>query len=341
MGDEMAKSAALSIARLLPLAGGKGGIPQLGYGVYQCPAEITASTTLHALRTGYCHIDTAGIYRNEHAVVSGVSQFLSENPSIPRSEIFISSKLAPGIVGYEGAKNAIAQSLEHFRRVLRAGDRRLSVPATRPDGRSRRAWPGYAGGDDGRELTAEDGLGYIDLYLIHAPSGSLKQRNGAWRAMVEAQERGEIKHLGVSNYGVRHLNELEEFIKSEEAAGRNGGKLEVWQGEIHPWLSRHDIREWCEERGVVIQAYSPLVRGQKWGDPLLRDVKKRTGKTEAEILVRWSLQMGFVPLPKSEQDHRIEQNADVFDFELTEEEVKRLDTGRYEPCSWDPTRWDT
>ncbi|EPS45909.1 hypothetical protein H072_96 [Dactylellina haptotyla CBS 200.50] len=330
-------SAALSIARRLSLSGGKGGIPQLGYGVYQCPAAKTTATTLHALQTGYRHIDTAGIYRNEHAVVAATTQFLSANPSVTRSDIFISTKFAPHLQGYEAARNSIAQSLSHFRNPLAPGDRRLKLPANRPDGRSRSAWP-----DDpefSKEKTENDGLGYIDLYLIHAPSGSLNDRNGAWRALVEAQERGEIKHLGVSNYGVRHLRELYDFIAAEERAGRPGGKVEVWQGEIHPWLSRHDIREFCEEHGIVIQAYSPLARATKFGDKLLREVKERTGKSEAQILVRWSLQMGFVPLPKSERNDRIEENAAVFDFELTEEEVKKLDTGRYEPSSWDPTVW--
>lgn len=308
-------SRVLSIARRLPLSSGKGSIPQLGYGVYQCPAAKTTATTLHALQTGYRHIDTAGVYRNEHAVIAATTQFLALNSTIPRSSLFISTK-----------------------NPLALDDPRLELPATRPNGVDTSGWPKDP--EFNAPRTEEDGLGYIDLYLIHAPSGTLKERNGAWKAMVEAQQRGEIKHLGVSNYGVRHLRELLEFIEQEEREGRPGGKIEVWQGEIHPWLSRHDVRAFCEEFGIVIQAYSPLVRGQKWGDPLLKEAVERTGKTEAQVLVRWSLQMGFVPLPKSEKNDRITKNADVFDFELTEEEIKRLDTGKYEPCTqWDPTVW--
>ncbi|EWC47290.1 hypothetical protein DRE_03409 [Drechslerella stenobrocha 248] len=304
------------------------------------PAAKTTAATLHALQTGYRHIDTAGIYRNEHAVVTATAQFLAANTGVKRSDIFISTKFAPHLTGYEAAKNAIAQSLSHFRTPLAAGDARLDGPAVRPDGRARSAWPEDKAFSVAAEAkTAADGLGYIDLYLIHAPSGTLAERNGAWKAMVEAQARGEVKHLGVSNYGVRHLEELYEFIGVEEAAGRNGGKVEVWQGEVHPWLGRADVRRFCEERGIVVQAYCPLVRAQRFGDPLLEGARERTGKTEAQILVRWSLQMGFVPLPKSERNERIEENADVFDFELTEEEVKTLDTGKYEPCSWDPTVW--
>ncbi|KAF3921305.1 hypothetical protein ABW21_db0208225 [Orbilia brochopaga] len=332
-------SATLSIGRRLPLSSGKGSIPQLGYGVYQCPAAKTTATTLHALQTGYRHVDTAGIYRNEHAVVAATARFLAANPSVSRRDIFISTKLAPGITGYEGTKNAIAQSLSHFRNPLVDGDPRLLEPAVRPDGVSAVAWPNDP--EFAKIKTEEDGLGYIDLYLIHAPSGTLAHRNGEWKAMLEAQQRGEIKHLGVSNYGVRHLRELYEFIAAEDAAGRGGGKVEVWQGELHPWLSRADIRRFCEEKGIVIQAYCPIVRGLRFGDPLLRGPKERTGKTEAQILIRWSLQMGLVPLPKSERNERIEENADVFDFELTEEEVKMMDTGKYEPCAWDPTVWES
>ncbi|KAJ6258542.1 hypothetical protein Dda_6586 [Drechslerella dactyloides] len=301
------------------------------------PAVKTTATTLHALQTGYRHVDTAEIYRNEHAVVAATARFLAANPSVSRSDIFVSTKLAPALTGYEAAKNAIAQSLSHFRTPLPTDDPRLSQPALRPDGVASTAWPGDP--EFEKSKTAGDGLGYIDLYLIHAPSGTVAERNAEWKAMVEAQTRGEIKHLGVSNYGVRHLRELYEFIASEEAAGRDGGRVEVWQGETHPWLGRADIRRFCEEKGIVIQAYCPLVRGQRFGDPLLKGPKERTGKTEAQILIRWSLQMGFVPLPKSERNERIEENANVFDFELTPEEVKMIDTGKYEPCSWDPTVW--
>ncbi|KAK6337819.1 hypothetical protein TWF696_001298 [Orbilia brochopaga] len=337
LGMEGDMSATLSIARRLPLSSGKGSIPQLGYGVYQCPAAKTTATTLHALQTGYRHVDTAGIYRNEHAVVAATSHFLATNPSVSRGDIFISTKLAPALTGYDAAKNAIAQSLSHFRTPLAVEDGRLSSTALRPDGVLAVAWPGDP--EFEKVKTENDGLGYIDLYLIHAPSGTLAERNGEWRAMVEAQKRGEIKHLGVSNYGVRHLRELYEFIEGEEAAGRDGGRVEVWQGELHPWLGRADIRRFCEEKGIVIQAYCPIVRGQRFGDPLLKGPKERTGKSEAQILIRWSLQMGLVPLPKSERNERIEENADVFDFELTPEEVKMMDTGKYEPCAWDPTVW--
>ena len=88
----------------------------------------------------------------------------------------------------------------------------------------------------------------------------------------------------------------------------------------------------------MVEAYCPIVRGQRFGqEGVLRDVANRCGKTEAQVLVRWSLQMGFVPLPKSVTLARIEENADVFGFELTGEEMKALGTKEYSPCAWDPT----
>jgi len=129
-------------------------------------------------------------------------------------------------------------------------------------------------------------------YLIHAPYGGRTARLGSWRALVEAQAKGRIRSIGVSNYGVHHLNELEACIQDlENEHGKNaGGQISVGQWELHPWLTRPDIVSWCEQRGVVIQAYCPLVRGQRLGDKALGQLAKKAGKTEAQVLMRWSLQ---------------------------------------------------
>ncbi|KAL8863977.1 MAG: hypothetical protein Q9174_007498, partial [Haloplaca sp. 1 TL-2023] len=95
--------------------------------------------------------------------------------------------------------------------------------------------------------------------------------------------------------------------------------------------------DWCQKRSVVLQAYSPIVRGQRFEEPVLQPLVKKYGKTPSQVLLRWSLQKGFVPLPKSVTLSRIEENANVYDFELTDEEMKSLETGDYAPCAWDPT----
>lgn len=191
-----------------------------------------------------------------------------------------------------------------------------------------------------QETVNAAGLGYVDCILIHSPYGGSQGRKGAWKALVEAQEQGLTKSIGVSNYGVHHLNELQQHIKEleQERGNGNGGKVDVGQWEIHPWLPRNDIVEWCKKHGTVIEAYSPLVRGQKADDKKLGELAKKHGKTWAQVLVRWSLQMGYVPLPKSVTPERIRENAGVYDFELDEADIRALDMKEsYFVCAWDPT----
>lgn len=186
----------------------------------------------------------------------------------------------------------------------------------------------------------ETGLEYLDLVLIHWPHGQGPEgRKGSWLALVEAVEAGKVRSIGVSNYGVHHLNELEEYIKELESTrgSGKGGVISVGQWEIHPWLTRSDIVEWCRSRNIAVEAYCPIVRGERFGDPKTVALSKKYGKTEAQILLRWSLQKGFVPLVKSVTSSRIKENAGLFDFELTDDEVKDLTTDEYSVCSWDPT----
>jgi diketogulonate reductase-like aldo/keto reductase len=186
---------------------------------------------------------------------------------------------------------------------------------------------------------AETGLSYIDLMLLHAPYGGSANRKGAWRALVEAVEAGKVRSIGVSNYGVHHLDELDKHIaelEAERGGKGKGGVLSVGQWEIHPWCARDDITSWCKARGVAVEAYSPLVRGERWGEPVLKKLADKYGKSEAQILVRWSLQKGYIPLPKSVNEKRVKENADVFDFELTPDEIEELQTDEYSPVCWDP-----
>ncbi|KAL4930262.1 aldo/keto reductase family protein [Aspergillus undulatus] len=173
---------------------------------------------------------------------------------------------------------------------------------------------------------------YFDLILIHAPYGGKEGRLGSWKALVEAQKSGKTRSIGVSNFGVHHLTELQEYITSG-----GGGSIDVGQYEIHPWLARPDITSWLKKHGAVVQAYCPLVRNQRGDEPVLKEIGGKYGKTPAQVLIRWSLQMGFVPLPKSVTPERIRENSEVFDFELDGGDMERLETGRYEPCAWDPT----
>ncbi|ATY60611.1 Aldo keto reductase [Cordyceps militaris] len=184
---------------------------------------------------------------------------------------------------------------------------------------------------------AQTQLGYLDLMLIHSPYGGPDARKGAWRALVECAEAGKVRAIGVSNYGVHHLAELEAYITELEAERGRGGVLSVGQWELHPWLLRREIVHWCRQRGVAVQAYCPLVRGERFGDPKVAALAHKYGKTEAQVLLRWSLQQGFVPLVKTVTPSRVLENADVYDFELTEDEVADMTTDEYSPCTWDPS----
>ena len=143
-----------------------------------------------------------------------------------------------------------------------------------------------------------------------------------------------------SNYGVHHLDELEAHIKELEAergGPGKGGVLSVGQWEVHPRCPRTDIVAWCRARNVVVEAYAPIVRGERFGEPALKKLAEKYGKSEAQVLIRWSLQKGYVPQPKSVRAERIRENAEVYDFELSQEEVKGLETEEYKPVCWDPT----
>ncbi|EED16102.1 aldo-keto reductase (AKR), putative [Talaromyces stipitatus ATCC 10500] len=217
---------------------------------------------------------------------------------IPREEVFFTTKVPPNSISYEAAKREIGKSL--------------------------------------REVSQ---LKYIDLVLLHAPYGGREGRLGGWRALVEAVEAGTVRSIGVSNYGVHHLEELENYIKDTDAKqGKGkGGTLSVNQIELHPWLQRKEIIDWCQKRGVLVEAWAPLAQANRWNDPSLRDIVKRTGKTEAQILLRWSLQKGFSPLPKSVTPSRIVENTKVFDFVLSDSEMASLETDEYDYHGWDPT----
>jgi len=173
------------------------------------------------------------------------------------------------------------------------------------------------------------GIDYVDLYLIHDPfSGKLK-RLETYRALLDAQKAGKIRSVGVSNYGVHHLEE----IRSEGLPTPS-----VNQIELHPFCQQKPIVEYCKKYGIVVEAYSPLVRGVAT-DITLLEVADEVKRSPFQVYIRWSLQRGFVPLPKSATPSRIVTNANVFDFELSEEQMmalNALDKGKDGAVTWNP-----
>ena len=158
------------------------------------------------------------------------------------------------------------------------------------------------------------GIGYVDLYLMHWPT---KKRIESWKAMEKLFKDGKCKAIGVSNFTVDHLKELME--KTDVVPAVN-------QVEFSPYLYQKELLEFCKEKGIVLEAYSPLTRGHKLNDPKLIEIAEKYGKSAAKILIRWGLQKGIVVLPKSKMERRVMENANVFDFEISEEDMQKLDS---------------
>ncbi len=172
------------------------------------------------------------------------------------------------------------------------------------------------------------GLDYIDLYLIHWPVEG--KRGDSWRALEDVYEKGLCRAIGVSNYMTRHLDELLASCRVRPS---------VNQVEFSPFLYLRDLLERCRQEKIMLEAYSPLTKGQKLGDERLGVVAAELGRSPAQVLIRWALQHDLVVIPKSARPEHILANADVFDFALSTEQMERLDNLNEDlRTSWDPTK---
>lgn len=156
---------------------------------------------------------------------------------------------------------------------------------------------------------------YVDLYLIHWPvPGCYLQ---TWDKISTFYHEGRARSIGVSNFEIRHLKELESVSDIVPA---------VNQIEFHPYLYQKELVEYCQSRGIAVQAYAPLARGAYLDDDVMCVLATKYGKTPAQIGLRWILQKGVAIIPKSTQEERIINNAQLFDFEIEEEDMAIIDT---------------
>jgi diketogulonate reductase-like aldo/keto reductase len=243
-------------------------MPQLGFGVFQVPAEETAQAVGHALRTGYRLIDTAAAYGNE----AGVRDAVQDN-GLSRDEVFITTKLWNHDHGRERAQRAFGRSLEQL------------------------------GGE------------YVDLYLIHWPVPRQDRYVETWETLCSLKADGHARSIGVSNFQVEHLKRI---------IDATGVVPAVNQIELHPRLQQPELRRFHSEHGIATEAWAPLGRARLFDDPVIEEIASAHGRTPAQVVLRWHMQLGNIAIPKSATPARIEENFQVFDFQLDGSEMDRL-----------------
>ncbi|CRL04289.1 CLUMA_CG017387, isoform A [Clunio marinus] len=273
-------------------------IPLVGFGTFQIRSrELIFSVLEHALAAGYRHIDTAVVYRNEEHIGEALKTLLPKF-NLQREDIFITSKLIPSLnQTEEDVVSLVKQSLKNLQ------------------------------------------TDYIDLYLIHWPGVSglqsehkdnSKYRNNTWATLIKLHQSGLIRSIGVSNYLIRHLEEL----KASHSVIPS-----VNQVEWHPHCHDLDLLKYCRDNGIFLQAYSSLGSSNVDSlrhDPTIIKVAQALGKSPAQILLRWALQQNIGILPKASSKSRIVENINL-DFVLPDDVMNTLTTLQVKrKYAWDP-----
>ena len=171
------------------------------------------------------------------------------------------------------------------------------------------------------------GLDYLDLYLVHFPVPDVRKES--WRAMETLRKKGRCQAIGVSNFTIRHLEELIE--ESHVIPSVN-------QVELHPFLYQKELLKYCQDRGIQVEAYSPLARGERLQDPRIASLATKYSKSPAQLMIRWGIEHGLVVIPKSTREERIRENSQVFDFDISDDDMRSLDSLDEDlRLNWDPT----
>jgi diketogulonate reductase-like aldo/keto reductase len=160
--------------------------------------------------------------------------------------------------------------------------------------------------------------GYVDLYLIHWPLPMEGRFTEAWSALEHLYESKRVRAIGVSNFKPHHLEVLLQEAKTVPA---------VNQIELHPFLQHKETRAYCKRHGIAVESYSPLMRaGEALAHPVIVDLARQYEKTPAQVILRWHVQSGFIVIPKSVNRQRIRENIALFDFELSEEDIRAIES---------------
>ncbi|MGX6428566.1 aldo/keto reductase [Levilactobacillus yonginensis] len=256
-----------SISDTITLADGKK-MPAMGFGTYLISDQETMNNTIQtAWDAGYRLFDTAMLYRNEDILGPALHQL-----GLPREALFLTSKVAEAVQGYDRTMKAVEGSLKRLQ------------------------------------------TDYLDLLLIHWPVR--EHFFETWKALEQLKANGQVKSIGVSNYTVAHLELLATQAKEMPV---------VNQVEFHPYLNQQGLLAYDKEQNIVTEAWSPLGRRAVLGDPMIAKMAQHHQKSVAQIILRWELQHGILPIPKSQHAERIQENAQVFDFTLAEDEMTMID----------------
>lgn len=247
-----------SLSTRIGLANGRF-IPHIHLGVYLMTGKEAGDAVRHALNAGYRAIDSAQMYRNERECGQAILSWINDESANKTGHTREDI--------FFTSKLASNSSYDTARKSIKK-----SVQAC--------------------------GLGYIDLFLLHSPYGGKAARLASWKAVEDAIDEGEIKIGGVSNFGVKHLEEL--------IASKPRIMPAVNQIEVHPFNTRTNITSFCNDNRILVEAYAPLARALRMKHPTIVQLAKKYNATPAQLMVRWSLQNGFIPLPKSVSKDRIE-----------------------------------
>ena len=274
-------------------------VPSIGLGTYNMTPKEAEKMTYESIMHGYRHIDTAAVYKNEEAVGVGLKRAITEL-NLNREDIFVTTKLWPGgLIKVDRIRNYVG-SIKSFEKSL------LKL-----------------------------GLDYIDLYLIHSPHAKNK-RIEQWQALIDIKERGKVKHIGVSNWGINHLDEL---IQNDLPLP------DANQIELHPWSQKPELVNYLREKQIDIIAYSSLVPLSTWRhkdgenskktaelqsisesqDSPFKQLSIKYNVTEAQLLLKWALELGYSILPKSIELNRMEENYNL-DFSISEIDMDYIET---------------
>jgi diketogulonate reductase-like aldo/keto reductase len=284
-------------------------LPQIGLGTCCRPTaydpESIRRSVLWYLLVGGRHVDTAYMYGNHQPIGVAIQQAIQRG--IPRNEIFVTTKISPAHFGYQSVLDRIPVFLKELQ------------------------------------------LDYIDLLLLHAPSGTIggfdvyrnecstsqlshpECRATSWNALATAQDKGWVRNIGVSNYNQRQLQELQTL---------NRATIAVNQISFNPWSPSHwqDAYQYCSQQGIAVVAWSSLAGTSlqtltALTQQTLQDIALTHQRPVAQILLRWSLQKGVAIIPGTGNPHHMKENLQVYEFELTQDEMQRIDALRNDPSA--------